>query len=58
MLQKNVEWKDKVRIIGLSVDDDKEDITKRVQQKGWNLIEHYTLGGWDGDHHLVKGFKI
>lgn len=59
MLAKNKEaWEAKVRIVAVSVDDQKEDIKKRVEDKKWNDIIHLTLGGWDGEHKLVKDFSI
>ena len=51
-------WKDKVRIVGVSVDDSKEVIKTRVEQKNWNKIVHLTLLGWKGEHSLIKDFKI
>jgi len=51
MLVKNDErWKNKVRIVGVSVDDSKETIKNRVEQKGWTKIEHLTLLGWKGEN--------
>jgi thiol-disulfide isomerase/thioredoxin len=39
MLEKNTEkWKDKVRIVAVSVDDNKETIKNRVNTKGWTKI--------------------
>jgi thiol-disulfide isomerase/thioredoxin len=59
MLERNEErWKGKVKIVGVSVDDSKETIKARVEQKGWNRITHLTLLGWKGDHELIKDFKI
>jgi len=42
----------------VSVDDNKENIVKRIQEKGWTRIQHLTLNGWDGDHKLVKDYAI
>ncbi len=59
MLEKNQEkWKNKVRIVAVSVDEDKEVIKQRVNTKGWNKIEHLTLLGWKGDHPLIQNFNI
>lgn len=42
MLDKNAEaWKDKVRIIGLSIDQSAEAVVKHVDDKKWNSVEHY-----------------
>ena len=42
MLEKNAEkWKDKVEIYGVSLDENLEDIKKRVQTKNWKLVHHY-----------------
>jgi predicted aldo/keto reductase-like oxidoreductase len=44
MLIKNEStWKGKVKIIGVSVDDEKEVIKERVTSKGWTNIQHLTL---------------
>ena len=59
MLTKNKErWGDKVTIVGVSVDEDKETIKERVNSRDWKAIQHLTLGGWDGNHGLVKDFGI
>jgi len=59
MLEKNEEaWKDKVKFIGASVDDSKETIIKRIEERNWNKIDHYTFGSWDANHHIIKGFNI
>jgi hypothetical protein len=59
MLNKNAEkWKDNVRIVAVSVDDQKEAIVKRVNNRGWNKIEHLTLLDWKHDHPLISDFEI
>lgn len=57
MLEKN-NWGDKVRIVGVSVDDDLDSIKDRVQTKKWEKIEHLTLGGWNNEHKLIQNFSI
>jgi len=49
MLEKNKEkWGDKVRIIGISLDDTKEDAKLHVEKKKWTSVEHYHIeGGWN-----------
>jgi hypothetical protein len=47
-----------VRIIGVSVDDEKDTIKQRVESKKWNKIVHLTLLGWKNDHGLIKDYKI
>jgi hypothetical protein len=42
----------------VSVDDNKDSVIKRVETKKWTDITHLTLGGWDGEHALVKDFSI
>jgi len=34
-------WAGKVRIIGLSMDDKMETAKERVEDKKWDLVEHY-----------------
>lgn len=47
MLIKNKEkWGDKVRIVGISVDDTKAEIIERVNSKNWRDINHFYIGGW------------
>lgn len=59
MLVKNeAGWAGKVRIVGVSVDDEKEKIKQRVDSKGWNKIQHLTLLGWKHDHKLIGDFSI
>jgi len=42
MLDKNGEaWKDKVRIIGLSIDQSAEAVVKHVEDKKWGSVEHF-----------------
>jgi hypothetical protein len=39
MLDKNKEeWKDKVRIIGISIDNTREVVEKHVNEKGWTSV--------------------
>lgn len=59
MLVKNeTAWAGKVRIVGVSVDDAKDIIQKRVESKGWAKVQHLTLLGWNNDHKLIKDFSI
>jgi len=42
MLQKRKsDWGDKVRIIGVSIDQSKEKMVEHVNNKGWTAVEHY-----------------
>ncbi|KAL4470129.1 hypothetical protein ABPG72_016666 [Tetrahymena utriculariae] len=59
MLSKNEEkWAGKVRIIAVSVDDNKKDVQDRINQKNWNKITHFKLNGWDAGHPIIKDFSI
>jgi len=60
MLEKNAEkWGKNVRIVAISVDDSKETVIDRVNQRKWNSIEHYKIdGGWDHNHDAIKFFKV
>ena len=57
MLEKHAEdWKDKVRIIGVSIDDNMADLKKHVESKGWGLVEHFhEAKGKCSDVYGVKG---
>jgi len=42
MLIKNKDaWAGKVRIIGLSMDDELETVKQRVNERKWDAVEHY-----------------
>merc|ERR1712070_475687 len=42
MLEKREkDWAGKVRIIGLSIDKEADAVTKHVEAKGWNKVEHF-----------------
>ena len=59
MLEKNeAAWGENVRIVAVSVDDEKALIAGRVNSKKWTKIQHLTLLGWNGDHLLIKDFAI
>jgi thiol-disulfide isomerase/thioredoxin len=59
MLEKNeAAWGDRVRIVGVSVDEEKETIAARVNSRKWTKIQHLTLLGWKGEHQLIKNFSI
>ena len=54
MLEKNAEkWGEKVKIIGISVDDDKKTVIDRVEERKWKKVEHYKINGWDKNHAAV-----
>jgi len=56
MLTKHAEaWGGKVRIIGLSIDGAPETVVKKVEEKGWNKIEHYWRS--KSDCSTVYGVK-
>jgi hypothetical protein len=52
MLKKNQEkWNGKVKIVGLSLDEDLDKLTKQVIDKSWFTVEHYRMKkGWDGEN--------
>jgi len=42
MLEKRkADWGDKVRIVGVSIDQSKEKMVEHVNNKKWNSVEHY-----------------
>lgn len=44
MLEKRAaDWGDKVRIIGLSVDQDMDALKNRIEDKKWLKVEHYNV---------------
>jgi hypothetical protein len=47
-----------VRIVGVSVDESKDVIKERIEAKKWHNVIHLTLLGWQGEHPLIKDFKI
>ena len=34
-------WNGRVRLIGLSLDEDVEELKNHIDENGWNLVEHY-----------------
>lgn len=42
-------WGDKVRIIGISIDQTVEAVTKHVKAKGWEKVEHFHRAGSSAD---------
>ena len=44
MLEENGEkWGDKVRIIGLSIESEKQTVKDHVKEKNWTKVEHYHI---------------
>ena len=44
MLEENEsKWAGKVRLIGLSIDDEAETVKNHVEEKGWTKVEHYHV---------------
>ncbi len=41
--QRGAEWADRVKIIGLCIDDDKAELKSRVETKGWTKVDHYFI---------------
>lgn len=59
MLEKNQEsWSDRVKIFGVSVDEDFQQVRNRVDDKNWKKIKHLGLGKWDKSHPLITMFNI
>jgi len=44
---KGAGWGDKVKIIGLSIDNDKAKLKSHVENKCWTKVDHYFIGGAD-----------
>ena len=41
------DWAGKVRIVGVSVDEDRENLADRLAETGWNkIIQYRSLGTW------------
>lgn len=57
MLEKRkADWGDKVRIVGLSIDQSKEKMVEHVNNKGWTSVEHYWRSKSDcSDVYSVSG---
>jgi thiol-disulfide isomerase/thioredoxin len=47
MLEENPDWEGKIKIIGLSIDQDKTKLKNHVDAKGWGKVEHYFRGTSD-----------
>jgi len=56
MLEENPDWAGKIRIIGLSIDQDKEKLKSHVEAKGWGKVEHFFRGKSDASEvYGVRG---
>ena len=57
MLEKRqAEWGEKLRIIGLSIDQDKNMLLDHVNTNGWTKVEHYWRDESDcSNQYNVKG---
>lgn len=59
MLEKHEDWSNKVEIVGLSVDDEVEEVKERVTTKKWLKVKHYKFkNGWDGENFALKAFNL
>ena len=47
-------WGDKVKIIGISIDQGAEAVKKHVEAKGWEKVTHY----WRGDSDCSKQYGV
>lgn len=43
--RKAAEWGDKVRIIGISIDNDSETVLNHVKKNKWESVEHFHKAG-------------
>lgn len=58
MLEKNKDaWGDKVRILGLSIDQDPEKLKSHVEAKGWGSVEHYWSRNGKNDASTLYGVQ-
>ena len=51
-------WKDKARILCISLDDDKKSAKKKIDSNKWHKLTHLILEGWPTDNGLLKSFNI
>ena len=58
MLEDNKDWGKKVKIVGVSVDEDYSHVRKFVKQQKCELVEHLSLQKWDYNHKLISDFAI
>jgi hypothetical protein len=60
MLKKHEEdWKGKVSLVGLSIDDETKEVMKRIEDKDWKRIKHYRFkAGWASENSAIKLFQI
>jgi thiol-disulfide isomerase/thioredoxin len=56
LTKRSAEWGENVRFLGISIDQTKEPVVKRVEDKGWTSIEHYMRDKSDcSDVYEVRG---
>ena len=62
MLEKHTDWKGKVRIVGVSFDDEVSTVKERVTSRNWTLVEHYLIpGGFESQtakHFSIQGIPF
>jgi len=46
---KGKDWGDKVRLIGVSIDQNTDVVRKHVKAKKWELVEHFHKGASTAD---------
>lgn len=46
---KGKDWGDKVRILGISIDNDTDTVRNHVKNKKWEKVEHFHKGGSTAD---------
>lgn len=55
LTKRGSEWGEKLKIIGISIDQAKDTVAKHVDSKGWTSVEHYWRG--ESDCSTVYGVQ-
>uniref|UniRef100_A0A7S3IZY9 Thioredoxin domain-containing protein n=1 Tax=Strombidium inclinatum TaxID=197538 RepID=A0A7S3IZY9_9SPIT len=56
LTKRKADWGDKLRIIGISIDQTAEPVVKHVEAKGWADVEHYHRAGSScSNQYGIKG---
>ena len=58
MVNNEKNWTGKVRIFGLSLDETKERVIQRVDERKWHKVEHLWIGPWKMGHDSIRTFQI
>lgn len=60
MMDKNPQIKKSIRFICICIDNNKQEVEKKIESEKWKLdfIEHFFISDSDSNHNAVKNYSI